>query len=325
MKIVVIGGTGRIGPHVVQKLTLASHETISLYVASAARSTGVDLITGDGLEQILKGAEVVINLANSPTFDEASVDFFRSSMNNLLAAGATAAVRHQVVLSMVGVDRVPQVDYFRAKALQEELLRHGPTPYSIVRATQFFEFMDTVISWASDDNTVRLPSTRIQPVAGADVVDTVVEVSLGAPLQGIRNVAGPDVFRLDELGRFTLAARGDGRTVITDDQAGIFAAVTGDELIAGPDAVDVALSTLMAGVTSSPPTTRPGFRSHDNKGRRFHDATPNTRRGRTAGGLKSGHLTPRAAAEPHSILGYRWFGSIGSGSGYRRAQVPWSQ
>ena len=252
MKIVVIGGTGRIGQHVVQKLTLASHETISLHVASAARSTGVDLITGEGLEQILKGAEVVINLTNSPTFDEASLGFFRTSMNNLLAAGAAAAVRHQVVLSMVGVDRVPQVDYFRAKALQEELLRHGPTPYSIVRATQFFEFMDTVISWVSNEATVRLPSTRIQPVAGADVVDTVVEVSLGAPLQGIRNVAGPDVFRLDELGRFTLAARGDDRNVITDDQAGIFAAVTGDELIAGRDAVDVALSTLMAGVDIEP-------------------------------------------------------------------------
>jgi uncharacterized protein YbjT (DUF2867 family) len=247
VKIVVFGGTGLIGSQVVQKLTLACHEAVP-----AARYTGVDLITGDGLELILKGAEVVINLTNSPTFDEASLDFFRTSMNNLLAAGASAAVRHQVVLSMVGVDKVPQLDYFRAKAVQEELLRQGPTPYSIVRATQFFEFMDTVISWTSDDKAVRLPSTRIQPVAAADVVDAVVEVSLGAPLHGIRYVAGPDVFRLDELGRVTLAARGDGRGVITDDQAGMFAAVTGDELVAGPDAVDVALSTLMAGVALEP-------------------------------------------------------------------------
>jgi uncharacterized protein YbjT (DUF2867 family) len=184
MKIVVIGGTGRIGQHVVQKLTLASHEAISLDVVSAARSSGVDLITGDGFAKVLTGAEVVINVTNSPTFDEASLDFFRISMNNLLAAGASAAVGHQVVLSIVGADRVPQLDYFRAKAMQEELLRQGPTPYSIVRATQFFEFMDTVISWTADDTAVRLPSTRIQPIAAADVVDALVEVSLGRPAAG---------------------------------------------------------------------------------------------------------------------------------------------
>jgi uncharacterized protein YbjT (DUF2867 family) len=247
MKIVVFGGTGLIGSQLVQRLILASHEAVP-----AARYHGVDLITGDGLEQILEGAEVVINVSNSPTFDEASLEFFGTSMNNLLAAGARAAVRHQVVLSIVGVDRLPQVGYFRAKTVQEELLRQGPTPYSIVRATQFFEFMDTVISWTSDDAAVRLPPTRIQPVAAADVVDAVIEVSLGVPLQGVRNVAGPDVFRLDELARLTLAARRDRRSVITDDRAGMFAAVTGDELVAGPDAVDVALSTLINGVTLEP-------------------------------------------------------------------------
>jgi uncharacterized protein YbjT (DUF2867 family) len=247
MKIVVIGGTGLIGTQVVEKLTLGAHEAIP-----AARYTGVDLITGDGLERVLKGAEVVINVANSPSFDEESLDFFHLSMRNLLAAGARAGVGHQVVLSIVGVDRVPQVGYFRAKYLQEELLCQGPTPYSIVRATQFFEFMDTVISWASDDTAVRLPSTLIQPVASAEVVDAVVEVSLGAPLMGIRNVGGPDVFRLDELGRVTLRARGDGRSVITDEVAGMFAAITGDELVAGPDAAGVALSTLIAGVALEP-------------------------------------------------------------------------
>ncbi|MDX3853194.1 SDR family oxidoreductase [Streptomyces sp. AK02-01A] len=231
MKLVVIGGTGLIGSQVVGKLAAAGHEAVP-----AALSTGVDLITGKGLDQVLEGADVVINLANSPTFDEASLDFFRTSMNNLLAAGERAGVRHQVVLSIVGVDQVPQLDYYRAKALQEELLRQGPTPYSIVRATQFFEFMDAVLSWTSDGDTVRLPATRLQPMAAADVVDAVVEVSTGAPLGGIRNTAGPDVFPLDELGRLTLAARHDGRTVVTDDQAGMFAAVTGDVLIAGPDA-----------------------------------------------------------------------------------------
>jgi uncharacterized protein YbjT (DUF2867 family) len=231
MKLAVIGGTGLIGSQVVQKLTAAGHEAVP-----AALSTGVDLITGKGLDQALEGAEVVVNLANSPTFDEASVDFFRTSMNNLLAAGESAGVLHQVILSIVGVDQVPQLDYYRAKTLQEDLLRQGPTPYSIVRATQFFEFMDAVLFETSDDTTVRLPSTRLQPIAAVDVVDAVVEVSTGAPLQGIRNVAGPDVFPLDELGRVTLAARQDNRTVITDDEAGMLAAVTGDVLTAGPDA-----------------------------------------------------------------------------------------
>jgi uncharacterized protein YbjT (DUF2867 family) len=230
MKITVIGGTGLVGSQVVQKLTAAGHRAVP-----AALSTGLDLITGKGLDQALKGAEVVVNVANSPTFDEASLDFFRTSMNNLLAAGERAGVRHQVVLSIVGVDQVPQLDYYRAKTLQEDLLRQGPTPYSIVRATQFFEFMNTVVSETSD-GTVRLPATCLQPIAAADVADAVVEVSTGTPLRGIRNVAGPDVFHLDELGRVTLAAQHDNRTVITDDKAGMFAGVTGDVLTAGPDA-----------------------------------------------------------------------------------------
>jgi uncharacterized protein YbjT (DUF2867 family) len=231
MKFTVIGGTGLIGSQVVQKLTAAGHEAVP-----AAPSTGVDLITGKGLDQALEGAQVAINLANSPTFDEASLDFFRASMTNLLAAGERAGVRHQVILSIVGVDQVPQLDYYRAKSLQEDLLRQGPTPYSIVRATQFFEFVKASLSWTSDDTTVHLPSTRLQPIAATDVVDAVVDVSTGAPLQGIRNIAGPDVTPLDELGRVTLAAQHDNRTVITDEKAGFFAGITGDVLIAGPDA-----------------------------------------------------------------------------------------
>lgn len=231
MKLTVIGGTGLTGSQVVRKLTAAGHEAVP-----AAPSTGVDLITGKGLDQALEGAEVVVNLVNSPAFDEASLGFFRASMTNLLAAGERAGVRHQVILSIVGVDQVPQLDYYRAKTLQEDLLRQGPAPYSIVRATQFFEFMNTVVSETSDDNTVRLPATRLQPIAAADVAGAVVEVATGAPLQGIRNVAGPDVFPLDELGRVTLAAHQDNRTVITDDKAGMFAGVTGDVLTADPDA-----------------------------------------------------------------------------------------
>jgi uncharacterized protein YbjT (DUF2867 family) len=231
MKLTVIGGTGLIGSQVVQRLTAAGHQALP-----AARSTGVDLISGKGLQGALEDADVVINLANSATFDEASLDFFRTSMTNLVAAAERAGVGHHVILSIVGVDQVPQQHYFRAKTLQEDLLRQAPTPYSIVRVTQFFEFVDAVLSWTSDEATVRLPATRLQPIAAADVADAVVEVSTGAPLQGIRNVAGPDVFTLDELGRITLAAWEDNRTVITDDTAGMFAGITDDVLTAGPDA-----------------------------------------------------------------------------------------
>jgi uncharacterized protein YbjT (DUF2867 family) len=231
MKFTVIGGTGLIGSQVVQKLTAAGHQAVP-----AALSTGLDLITGKGLDQALEGAEVVVNVANSPTFDEASLGFFRTSMDNLLAAGERAGVLHQVILSIVGVDQVPQLVYYRAKTLQEELLRQGPTPYSIVRATQFFEFMKTVLFETADDSTVRLPTARLQPIAAADVAAAVVEVCTGSPRRGIRNFAGPDVFPLDELGRITLAALRDDRIVIADDKAGVFAGVTGDVLTGGPDA-----------------------------------------------------------------------------------------
>ncbi|SHL68761.1 SDR family oxidoreductase [Actinacidiphila paucisporea] len=231
MKFTVVGGTGLIGSQVVRMLTEAGHEAVPV-----ALSTGVDVITGKGLDEAFQGADVVVNLTNSPTFDEASLDFFRTSMGNLLAAGEKAGVGHQVILSIVGVDQVPALDYYRAKVLQEELLQQGPTPYSIVRATQFFEFMGAALSWTSDEETVRLPATPIQPMAAADVAAAVAKVAAGSPLRGIYEVAGPDVFRLDELGKVTLAAKGDGRTVVTDDQAGMFAAVDGDVLLGGPGA-----------------------------------------------------------------------------------------
>ncbi|WP_405787521.1 NAD(P)H-binding protein [Streptomyces sp. NBC_00029] len=231
MKITVIGGTGLIGSQLVSTLRAAGHE-----VVAASLSSGVDLLTGAGLDQALAGADTVVNVTNSPTFDEASPDFFRTTMGNLLAAGERAGVGHQVVLSIVGVDRVPQLDYYRAKTLQEDLLKQGSTPYSIVRVTQFFEFMDAVLSWTADEHTVRLPSTPVQPMAAADVVAALAEVTTGAPLNGTVDVAGPDVFALDELGRLTLSARQDPRTVVTDEQAGMFAVVEGDVLTGGPDA-----------------------------------------------------------------------------------------
>ncbi|MFF1716967.1 SDR family oxidoreductase [Streptomyces sp. NPDC058268] len=231
MNITVIGGTGLIGSQLVSRLREAGHE-----VVASSLSTGVDLLTGAGLDEALKGADTVVNVTNSPTFDEASLDFFRTSVGHLLAAGERAGVRHQVILSIVGVDQVPQLDYYRAKALQEDLLRQGPTPYSIVRATQFFEFMDAVMTWTADDRTVRLPATPIQPIASAEVVQALADVATAEPLNGTLDVAGPDVFPLDELGRLTLSARKDPRTVVTDDTAGMFAAVEGDVLIAGPGA-----------------------------------------------------------------------------------------
>ncbi|MEK0099223.1 SDR family oxidoreductase [Streptomyces sp. NPDC056121] len=230
MKITVIG-TGLIGSQLATKLTDRGDD-----VTTASLSSGVNLLTGTGLDQALAGAHTVVNVTNSPTFDEQSLDFFRTSVGNLLDAGKRAGVRHQVALSIVGVDQVPQLDYYRAKALQEELLRNGPTPYSIVRATQFFEFMEPTMSWTSDETAVRLPATPIQPIASADVVNALADVATGSPLGGILNVAGPDRFTLDELGRITLAARGDERPVVVDDQAGLFAAVQGDVLTPGPDA-----------------------------------------------------------------------------------------
>jgi uncharacterized protein YbjT (DUF2867 family) len=176
------------------------------------------------------GADVIVNLTNSPTFDEASPAFFQTSMDNLLAAGQKGGVRHFVILSIVGVDQVPELDYYRAKVLQEDVLRAGPIPYSIVRATQFMEFMDVLLSETADGDTVRLPATPVQPIAAKEVAEAVAEVAVGAPLRGIRNIAGPEVFPLDELGRITLAHKSDGRTVVTDPTAGMFAVVKGDVL-----------------------------------------------------------------------------------------------
>jgi len=232
MKIAVIGGTGLIGSQVVEILTSSGHQAVP-----HSPSTGLDLLTGQGLPEALAGADVVVNLTNSPTFDDASPEFFRTSMDNLLAAAQAAGVGHAVILSIVGAELVPDLAYYRAKVLQEDILKAGPVPYSIVRATQFFEFMDAALSWTADETTVRLPATLIQPMAAADVARAVADVSAGAPLQGTRDIAGPEVFTLDELGKITLAARGDHRNVVTDNTAGMFAAVSGDALIAKDGAV----------------------------------------------------------------------------------------
>jgi uncharacterized protein YbjT (DUF2867 family) len=232
MKIAVIGGTGLIGSQVVKILNASGHEAVP-----HSPSTGLDLVSGRGLPEALKLADVVVNLTNSPTFDDASPAFFQQTMDNMLAAANTAGVSHTVILSIVGADQVPGLVYYRAKVLQEDILKAGPVPYSIVRATQFFEFIDAALSETADENTVRLPATPVQPIAAADVAQAVADISAGTPLQGTRNVAGPEVFTLDELGRITLAARGDHRTVVTDNGAGTFAAASDDALIAKDGAV----------------------------------------------------------------------------------------
>ncbi|SCG77443.1 SDR family oxidoreductase [Micromonospora humi] len=231
MKIAVLGGTGLIGSQAVAVLREHGHEAVPL-----SPSNGVDLLTGEGLDAGLKGADVALNLTNSPTFDEKSADFFRTSMENLLAAAQREQIGHLVILSIVGVDQVPD-PYYRAKVLQEEVLAAGPVPYTIVRATQFFEFIGAIMSWTSDDDTVRLPATPVQPMASADVAKAVARAAVGAPRNGIQNVGGPEVLRLDEWGRAALAATGDTRTVVVDPTAGIFGVVPGDVLTAPQDAV----------------------------------------------------------------------------------------
>ncbi|GAA1663586.1 NAD(P)H-binding protein [Fodinicola feengrottensis] len=230
MKIAVIG-TGLIGSQVVRDLTAAGHE-----VAGHSRSTGLDLLSGEGLDDAVRNAEVAVNLTNSPTFDDASLDFFRTSVTNLLVAAQSAGVGHLVTLSIVGVDQVPDLAYYRAKALQEDLVKAGPIPYSIVRATQFMEFVEPTMSWTTDGDVVRLPTTPIQPISSAEVAAAVAEVAAGAALQGTRNIGGPDVFTLDELGRIAIQAAGDNRRVVIDETAGLFAAVKGDVLTAPEDA-----------------------------------------------------------------------------------------
>jgi uncharacterized protein YbjT (DUF2867 family) len=233
MKVSVIG-TGLIGSQVIQRLTAAGHDA-----TGHSRSTGLDLITGDGLNDAVRGAEVVVNVTNSPTFDDASLDFFRTTVTNLLAAAQAAGVQHIVTLSIVGVDHVPGLAYYRAKTLQEDLVKAGPIPYSIVRATQFMEFVAPTMDWTTDGEVVRLPATPIQPISSAEVAAEVADVATGVPLRGTRQIAGPDVFTLDELGRITLEATGDHRHVVTDNTAGLFAVVKGDELIA-PDGTRLA-------------------------------------------------------------------------------------
>ncbi|CCK32664.1 secreted protein [Streptomyces davaonensis JCM 4913] len=234
MKIVVIGGTGLIGSQVIALLRENGHEAVP-----AAPSTGVDTLTGEGLDQALKGADVVVDVSNSPSFEaDAALDFFTGSARNLFAAEKEAGVRHHVGLSIVGVDQVPGYGYYLAKVAQEDAVRGSGVPYSLVRATQFFEFIGPVMGMSTEGTEVRLPSLRLRPIASSDVAAAVARAAEGEPTNGIRSIAGPEIHGLDRLGELTLAAKPDGRTVVTDESASLFARMP--DVLTGDDTVDVA-------------------------------------------------------------------------------------
>jgi uncharacterized protein YbjT (DUF2867 family) len=221
MKIVIIGGTGLIGSKLVSRLREQGHEAVP-----ASPDTGVNTLTGEGLTQALAGTNVVIDVSNSPSFEDAAVlKFFQTSTGNLLAAEAETGVGHHVALSVVGCDRVPESGYLRAKVVQEELIRSSPIPYSIIRATQFFEFVKRIADEATDgNNRVCLPPVRFQPMAAQDVANAVGMIAVGAPLNGVVEVAGPEQFRFDEFIKLGLSARQDHREVVADPEARYFEA-----------------------------------------------------------------------------------------------------
>ena len=215
MKIVVLGGTGLIGSNVVLDLRREGHEAVA-----ASPATGVNTLTGDGLAEILTGTTVVVDVTNSPSFeDRAVMEFFETSTRNILAAAASAGVGHVVALSVVGCERLPDSGYLRAKVMQEKLIKSSAIPYSIVHATQFFEFITRIADDATDGNTVRLPSVLFQPIAAADVASTVSTVAVGSPVNGTIEVAGPEQFRFDEIVRQALIVLGDPRVVVADPHA----------------------------------------------------------------------------------------------------------
>ena len=231
MKIVVIGGTGLIGSKAVNILRERGHE-----VLAASPKSGVNTVTGEGLDKALAGAQVVIDVANSPSFeDKPAMDFFETSGRNLLAAEKFAGVKHHVALSVVGTDRLTGSGagslsgYFRAKMAQENLIKASGIPFTIVHATQFFEFVKGIAQSGGDGSTLRLSSVLMQPMASDDVAAAVADVALAEPVNGMIEIAGPDRIRQDELVRQYLSATGDTRTVTTDEKAGYFGIVVNDQ------------------------------------------------------------------------------------------------
>jgi uncharacterized protein YbjT (DUF2867 family) len=220
MKIVVIGGSGLIGSKLVEKLRAAGHDPVP-----ASPDTGVDTYTGKGLEQALEGAEVVVDVSNAPVWeDDAVLEFFQTTARNIVAAETAAGVNHHVVLSVVGTDRLPDSGYLRAKLAQEEAIQAASVPYTILRATQFFEFIGRIADASTEGDTVRLPPVLFQPEAADDVAAALAEVAAGAPVNGIVELGGPETFRFDELVRRVLSAENDPRRVTADPDARYYGA-----------------------------------------------------------------------------------------------------
>jgi uncharacterized protein YbjT (DUF2867 family) len=234
MKIVVIGGTGLIGSKLIDKLHADGHDALA-----ASPNTGVDVITGQGLDEALAGADVVVDVANAPDWDDAAVmDFFQTSARNILAAEAAAGTSHHVALSVVGTERLQGSGYFRAKLVQEEAIKAAAIPSTILRATQFFEFIGRIADSGTHDGTVSLPPLLFQPEAAGDVAAALADIAAGAPVNGTVELAGPERFRLDELVRRFLAAHDDPRHVVADGDAPYYGIAVTDEraLIPGDNA-----------------------------------------------------------------------------------------
>lgn len=233
MKIVVIGGTGLIGSKLVKKLRERGQQ-----VVAASPSSGVNSLTGEGLADALKGASVAVDVTNSPSWEDAAVlKFFETSTRNLLKYEAAAGVEHHVALSVVGTERLLESGFFRAKIAQENLIKASAIPYSIVRATQFFEFVEKIADLSAEGNTIRLPPVLIQPMAADDVASALAGIVMGPPVNGTVEIGGPEPFRLDELVRRDLAARNDPREVISDPRARYYGiAVSERALVPNDDA-----------------------------------------------------------------------------------------
>lgn len=225
MKIIVMGGTGLIGSKVVKNLQALGHEAVA-----ASPSSGVDAVTGQGLEAAFKGADVVVDVTNSPSFADAEVlAFFEKSARNMLAAEIAAGVKHHVALSIVGAERSPDSGYLRAKVAQETAISAGKIPFTILRATQFFEFVGRIVDGSVVDGVVKLSPAKLQPVAADDVAAAVTKVAIAAPVNGVVEITGPESIGLDELGRRQLAAKKDTRKIITDPSAKYFGTVLNDQ------------------------------------------------------------------------------------------------
>jgi uncharacterized protein YbjT (DUF2867 family) len=234
MKVLVIGGTGLIGSQVIANLTALGHAALS-----ASPRSGVDSVTGEGLAEAVAGADTVVDVSNSPSFDDDPVmHFFTASTRNLLAAEREAGVRHHVALSIVGADRAPDSGYMRAKVAQEKLIEESGSPYSIVRATQFFEFVDAIADSATDGDTVRLPDGAFQPIAAADVATAVTRATIGDPTNGTTNIAGPEKRGMDDFIRRALAAANDPRQVVGDPAARYFGTTLDEHTIVPLDSED---------------------------------------------------------------------------------------